>query len=108
MISLEQKEALQPIVEKVVNHHVLKPYYEEGFEIYNEHDILMHNSQSIRPDRMCIRKNEVTLLDYKTGRHQKQHYEQLNTYEEVLQTMDYNVSNKLLVYINNDVEVVSV
>jgi RecB family exonuclease len=56
------------------------------------------------PDRLVFNsKNEVTIIDYKTGAPSKSDHQQLVQYEKVLKSMNFNVLKKLLVYLNDKI-----
>lgn len=106
-LNLIQAEELRPIVDGVVNHPQLQHYYESHWTIYNEKDILTKNNMTIRPDRLNInQQNEVVILDYKTGASNVNHKEQLNVYQSIIEEMNYKVMKKLLIYINDIVEII--
>src|SRR5690606_6102150 len=106
-LNLAQAEELRPIVDGVLNHPQLKNYYESNWTIYNEKDILTKSNLTIRPDRLNINQNnEVVILDYKTGASNVNHKEQLNVYQSIIEEMNYKVMKKLLIYINDTVEII--
>ena len=60
----------------------------------------------LRPDRIVINSNNnIVIIDYKTGAEDKHHQQQLQLYEAILNDMGFNVKNKILVYVNNDIKV---
>ncbi|WP_439152511.1 UvrD-helicase domain-containing protein [Winogradskyella sp.] len=100
---------LRQLVNEVINHPILSAYFKDGYKIYNERDIITSHGQLIRPDRLNFNsKKEVILIDYKTGAVKSSHKSQLNDYETILEQMNLNVIQKLLVYINDTVEVIEV
>ncbi|WP_179353136.1 UvrD-helicase domain-containing protein [Winogradskyella vidalii] len=108
-ITKEHYKPLKLLVTDIINHPQLKDYFQEGFKIYNERDIITNSGQLLRPDRLNINsKNQATLIDYKTGEPKASHANQLNNYEAVLNQMPLKVSHKLLVYINDTIEVIEV
>ncbi len=106
IINKEQAIALEKIVRQIVEHPELKDYFIEGNTVYNERDIIS-NHEIIRPDRFVINsKNEATIIDYKTGSINKKHQLQLENYQRVIEEMPYKVTNKILVYINEDLKII--
>ena len=90
-INPEQAEVLQKTVSQIVEHDQLKHYFTSENTIYNERDIISKSKTIIRPDRMVINsKNEVTIIDYKTGAEDKKHQQQLENYQNVIEEMSYN------------------
>jgi hypothetical protein len=93
----------------VINHDALKRYFSNEYNIFNEVDIITKTGRQIRPDRLNInKKNEVIIIDYKTGEHKSSYSKQLIDYESILNEMNYKVINKILVYINEEVVVIEV
>jgi RecB family exonuclease len=52
-----------------------------------------------------MQKNEVTIIDYKTGSPDKKHVQQLQTYRDALESMDFTVLKKILIYLNEPIEI---
>jgi ATP-dependent exoDNAse (exonuclease V) beta subunit len=108
-ITASDEETLRTIVMQVIEHPKIKLYYNNDHKVYNERDIVTPSGELHRPDRINInQKNEVVIIDYKTGDQMASHKSQLNTYASVLKTMNHDVTHKFLVYINETVEVVEV
>jgi ATP-dependent exoDNAse (exonuclease V) beta subunit len=108
-IKKENSEDLKSQVLKVIEHPQLLPYFQYDFKIYNERDIITSSGQLLRPDRLNINhKNEVTIIDYKTGDKKSFHSSQLSDYETVLDQMNLIVTHKILVYINDTIDVIEV
>ncbi|MGM5469066.1 UvrD-helicase domain-containing protein [Flavobacteriaceae bacterium LMO-SS05] len=105
-IDENQTEELKPIVNSIVYHNQLKEYFKPNLTIYNEKDILTAQGIIVRPDRVIIDKsNRAVILDYKTGGEEPKHKEQLQTYQNVLEDMNFEVVKKILVYVNTDIQI---
>lgn len=92
-----------PIILLIVNHPKLKEYYNSDLLSYNEREIIQKNNNNLRPDRIVFnKKNEVIIIDYKTGTKNIFHEKQLNKYGQAIRKMGYKVVKKLLIYIEND------
>lgn len=105
-INSSQEKELKPIIINLVNHNVLKPYFNSELTIYNEKDIITREGQILRPDRVVINsKNEAVIIDYKTGLENSKHKEQLYDYQYQLENMNFKVTKKILIYINDTIEV---
>ncbi len=108
-IAKENTKALKSLVLNVIEHPELRLYFQDEFTIYNERDIITKSGQLIRPDRLNINsKNQVVIIDYKTGDRKSYHSSQLNDYESVLKQMNLIVTHKILVYINDTIDVIEV
>lgn len=105
-ISEEQETLLKPLVFKVIEHDKLKHYYTTEVNSYNEREILSKSGKKIIPDKLVILpNNEVILIDYKTGTHNKKYIEQLESYQKTIEEMKLKVVKKILVYINDEIEI---
>ncbi len=102
-------ETLKTLTLNVIKHPKLSLYFQDNFNIYNERDIITNSGQLIRPDRLNINsKNEVVIIDYKTGTQKSSHKSQINDYERIISLMNLTVVQKILVYINETIDVVEV
>ena len=108
LIINQQKAAIQKSILEIVKHDELKDSFEDGNLVLNEKTVIQKDGKTIKPDRISIRnKNEVVLLDYKTGTHQKKHALQLENYQIAIEKMGYQVVKKTLVYIGQNIQVVN-
>ena len=105
-INKEQANILKTTINEIVNHSKLKNYYTNNYTIYNERDIITKESVILRPDRVVVNaNNEAVIIDYKTGFEDKKHQQQLQSYQDVLEDMHLKVIQKILVYINDDIQI---
>lgn len=58
-----------------------------------------------RPDRFVVIDGRATIIDYKTGRPEREHHEQINQYATILERMGYSNIEKILVYIGDEISV---
>lgn len=93
------------IIKDVLNHPVLKKYYKEGLDVYNEHSFVTQSGEVNIMDRIVFDGNNVTIMDYKTGRFNKNHQLQIENYGNILMNLGYSVVSKILVYCNLDIEI---
>jgi ATP-dependent exoDNAse (exonuclease V) beta subunit len=103
-VSFEDAAKIKVLIDEVVNHPTLECYYKENVVVYNEREITTVQNKVVIPDRLVFNsKNEVTIIDYKTGAPSKSDHQQLVQYEKVLKSMNFNVLKKLLVYLNDKI-----
>lgn len=106
IINKDQAQDLKEVIYKIVEHPLLLDYFNSDYIIYNERDIITKEGIIIRPDRLVInQKKEVVILDYKTGEPYKEHAQQLHIYQNTLEDMNFFVIKKILIYINNNIEI---
>lgn len=95
---------IQKLIYELVHHESLSYYFESGLEIYNEREIMGKNNEIIIPDRLVVYPNrEVVIIDYKTGKPSETYREQLLRYAAVLESLQYKVVKKILIYINEEI-----
>jgi ATP-dependent exoDNAse (exonuclease V) beta subunit len=99
----EDGPGMKKRVKAIVGHPKLSDYYSKGRLIRNEQDILTRNGKVLRPDRLVIWGNKVTIIDYKTGKRDPAYHEQIYNYADALEVMGYVIENKILIYIDDDI-----
>ena len=108
-IDEEQMKSIKLEMSAIVNHPKLTAYYAEDAVVFNEREIVDVDNQVIIPDRLVFNhKNQVAIIDYKTGHPSNEHHQQLLKYERVLKSMGFKIDKKLLVYIYDKIDVVEV
>nr|WP_262923119.1 PD-(D/E)XK nuclease family protein [Arenibacter sp. N53] len=90
-------------IKGIADHPKLFSYFEKGYLIKNEQDILTKNGKVLRPDRIVIKDNRATIIDYKTGKRNPAYHEQIYAYADALEAMGYEIEGKILIYINEDI-----
>jgi len=106
LIDKDQAVILKRNVLEIIEHPKLKDCFVSEHQIYNERDIITIHGQILRPDRVIINsKKEAIIIDYKTGLEDKRYIQQIITYQDVLESMNFKVVKKFLVYINDVIQV---
>lgn len=103
LILQDEIETIKRSLKEIVNHPQLKKYFSNAYHIYNERELLSNTNEIMIPDRLAFINNHVTIIDYKTGKPEKKHQHQLNSYANVLKQMNFIIEKKLLVYIDNEI-----
>jgi len=106
LLPKEHKEANTKIISAIVSHPELEAYFDGDAQIITEREILTDTGQVLIPDRLAIKNNQVVILDYKTGLPNQNHQLQIDNYALVLQKMKFEVIEKVLVYIDNEIKVI--
>ena len=108
LINIGQKEIVYKTIRDIVTHSELENCFSDENEVLNEQTIIQKEGNTIKPDRVVLRKdNSVFLLDYKTGTHNSKYQLQLENYQKAIEKMGYKVVKKALVYIGSEINVVN-
>ena len=106
-LETDLKTKIAGLVEQTIYHPDLKIYFSDAYQILNERDILIPSAQGVfkqkRPDRLLIKNDKITIIDYKTGAEEHKHTKQLQVYADYLTQAGFEVENMILVYIGEDV-----
>lgn len=108
IINKNEKTELLQKINDILNHPKIKPFFEKNLEIKNESEILVPNGKTYRPDRVIIKENNAIVIDYKTGKTKNFHKKQIENYAALLSDMNYKVTEKYLIYIDDEIDVVKV
>jgi len=109
LISLDDASKIKVLITKVVEHPKLEEYYKKDVIVYNEREITTEDHVVVIPDRLVFNsKNEVTIIDYKTGKPSKGYHQQILGYEKVLKSMGFKVIKKLLIYVNDEIRIAEI
>jgi len=109
VIDNKSSKEIKKSMDAIVSHSALKDFFTENVTIFNEREIVTIDNQVVIPDRLVFNtKNEVIIIDYKTGEVSKAHQQQLLKYQQVLKSMNFNVVKLLLIYIGEKIVVAEV
>ena len=109
LINLEQVAEVTGHLNNVLAHPDLQELFIQENTIYNERPILASDGNIHIPDRIEINAaGKLTIIDYKTGIPQENHEYQLDRYTAILKEMELETSERKLVYINQEVTVLTV
>ncbi|WP_405400378.1 UvrD-helicase domain-containing protein [Maribacter sp. Asnod2-G09] len=104
LIKEQEVNGIKEIVKKVIFHKDLTQFYQNDVEVLNERDLLMADGTVQRPDRVVLKNNHATIIDYKTGEQNPKYHHQINTYAQSFSNMGYTMDHKIIVYINTEIE----
>ena len=101
-------EKLKTWFKQMTNHPLIGEAFSTEAKIKNECEILMADGEICRPDRYAELPDKIFLLDYKTGKKDKEHQKQLKLYISVLNKMVNKKIEAFLVYLGEHLEVVPI
>jgi ATP-dependent exoDNAse (exonuclease V) beta subunit len=103
IIPKNEFDILKKTVYQIIKHFNLKKLFDGTDKVFNERNIITKDGMVLRPDRININSENIsTLIDYKTGSPKIWHSDQLMDYANALQEMGFMVSEKILIYSNED------
>jgi len=114
LLDKEETEHIKQLLHKVLTHPELSRYYEKGVIIKTETELYDANDGKLqRPDRVVIKGDKLTILDYKTGardtKTEEKYRKQVAGYAAIYARMGFRNIEKKLVYIHEkNIEVVTV
>jgi ATP-dependent exoDNAse (exonuclease V) beta subunit len=104
LINKSQVVIIEEVINSIVNHSELEKFYSKNTRIFNETSIIDENKT--HSDRIAIKDNKAYLLDYKTGVPKESHKRQVEKYESLLEKMGYEVEEKALVYLGENLKII--
>jgi ATP-dependent exoDNAse (exonuclease V) beta subunit len=108
LITISQSDKITHLLNEICFHPELEIFFSTHKQVRNEQSIVSPSGFELKPDRIVIdNENQVYLLDYKTGEKTTKHQQQLNSYANLLNEMGYTVVKKVLVYIGDHLEIVT-
>lgn len=111
IIDEQEAKHIQQLIENLVNHKELRDYFKKDVLIRNESEIItqVNGRKTIqRPDRVVVGEGELVIIDYKTGEKSEKHDEQISEYADYFNKLGYEKIKKLLVYLNETIDIVHV
>lgn len=102
-----RQQALE-FIQNVLQHELLNPYFSAQYHIKSETGIAAGDGTIHIPDRVAIKGNTATVLDYKTGAPHKSHAEQVRRYMKLLQETGLECTQGFLVYLGEGIKVETV
>jgi ATP-dependent exoDNAse (exonuclease V) beta subunit len=108
MIDGKDKERLKSTIHEILCNPATSHLFAEGVAVRKEAEILLKDGNTLRPDRVILDGDYVTLIDYKTGKPDEKHERQLRDYEYRLLEMGYKKIRKFLLYTAPEVRLIEI
>jgi ATP-dependent exoDNAse (exonuclease V) beta subunit len=100
IITVEEKESILLVIKKFLAHPDVSMYFLPGLSIKTEPEILLPDGKTFRPDRIVFKDSETIVIDFKTGKPEESHQDQVSYYMKLLREMGYSNLRGVLLYIN--------
>jgi ATP-dependent exoDNAse (exonuclease V) beta subunit len=94
----EEDEELKTAIDKLLKQCRQMQWFTGKYQVKTEYPLLMPDGSVLRPDRLMLEQNKISLLDYKTGEEHEKHVEQLHNYSKALKEAGYEVEGCFLYY----------
>lgn len=98
LIELDFLDDLKTSVNRVLSIPEYNDLLEGDYEDLAEQDIVFSATEIKRPDRMFLKGNAITIIDFKSGKATEKDKRQLMEYRNILQEMGYSPVNGQLLY----------
>ncbi len=99
----QAENELKSVIENLLNQCRSMEWFTGKFEIKTECPLLLPDGSVLRPDRLMIDKNKITILDYKTGEPDEKHHQQLQSYAKTLTEAGFEVEGCFIYYTKTSV-----
>lgn len=96
-VIFEAKSKLKTEIQNVYRHPFISGLF-SGTNTFNEISVIDETGTSYRPDKVVIENKNVVICDFKTGKQNKKHNEQLMIYGKLFEQMNYSSVKKYLFY----------
>ena len=101
IIETSELDNIRPQIIGFIQNPEISPFFRKDIEVKNEKDILLSNGHVIRPDRLIFNADKVSVIDFKTGKPEQKHIEQIQFYKATLKELGYHNIQGVLIYLLN-------
>jgi ATP-dependent exoDNAse (exonuclease V) beta subunit len=99
IITGEEKEKLHHEIRLLLEVKEIAAFFSAEYTVLNEHEILLPDGETLRPDRVLLKDGKAIVIDFKTGKEHSSHQNQINTYASAVSKMNFLEIEKYLIYI---------
>lgn len=90
---------IKALIVDMMNHPDMRKFFARGHErVFNELEVIDKDGVIHRIDRLVVDKDSVTVIDYKTGYPQKEHFSQVKLYMSIVSEIFKNKTIKGYLY----------
>ena len=107
LLTMDEGVAIKKELMNLFEHPKLKNAFSAN-DFLNERDFISSRNQVFRPDRLAQVDGKWILLDYKTGIPKSSHEDQINFYASELKALGMDITEKYLVYLGTENQVIEV
>lgn len=92
------EERLRETMQRIMGMPDYQQLLKDAVHILNEQDIIISPTETKRPDKIIVKKDETIVLDYKTGLPKAWHLRQVQVYADTLHEMGYENVRGIVFY----------
>ena len=107
ILQAEDIPTIRARVKATFQNKKVQSWFSKDWEVLAERRLL-RNRDSYIPDRVLVKGNDAIVIDYKTGKIENKHKKQVNRYAQILESIGYRVTEKYLLYVGEEIEIVNV
>ncbi len=100
LVSIEESEMLKQTIKDLLSMNEVATWFTTDWTIKTESELLLPDGTTLRPDRVLLHEHKAIIIDYKTGKEDLKHAEQVNGYATILRQLGYTDVAKYIFYIN--------
>ncbi len=95
------EDSIRNLVDEVVYHKTIGKLFIDEELLFVERDILCPDGSILRPDRVVIKSGFCLVVDFKTGKRNDEHLDQIRSYKDLLISLGYKVGEGILLYLDD-------
>jgi len=99
IITREEKADIAYTLDRFLTQPEVSKYFAQGLNVKTEPEILLPGGKTYRPDRIVFLDRETIVIDFKTGKAEDSHKEQVLYYIKLMKEMGYTNMKGVLLYI---------
>ncbi|MFZ6050892.1 UvrD-helicase domain-containing protein [Halocola ammonii] len=92
------RQTVRAAIEEVLTNSETAKWYSEGWEVFNEVELLTAKGDVLRPDRIQYNESGCVVIDYKTGSQLDSHLKQMRNYVREVESVLGRKSEGYLIY----------
>ncbi|MEZ5174071.1 MAG: UvrD-helicase domain-containing protein [Bacteroidia bacterium] len=105
LINKNEEKLLRQYARKLFDLPEIDSLFKQNDQIINEHEFMSETGRLLRPDKVIQLKNEIVVLDFKTGSERKSDFLQVTNYINSLSNLYNMPARGILIYLRNDPEI---
>ena len=104
ILTQEQYHIVFSKVSRLINAPQIKAFFTEKYNYFIEREFINSDGKYFRPDRIAFdeERKEITIIDYKTGKPNKKHHQQMQKYANDLSELGWQITEKFLIYLDEE------